>query len=291
MSRTAKLTRDGLFRLLGVLILLLILCILSPTFARFYTDYLWFRSLDLAQVFERRIIASLALAGAAILVSVAFLLLNWSLVAHWIVPTERLRRTIPLSTPLRSVMPGRPPQRTELDVSARPVRIVFAVGAVLIGVILGVSLSGEWQTLLLAMDAVPFNFVDPVFGQDISLYVFYLPWYRVLLNRGQILLALALGGVLARYALFGKIRARGVTAHLSLLGSAWLALMGCQRLLSRLALLQAQNGAIFGGGYTDIHARLPLYTVEAILFFVAAAILVINLFARQWKLLIGIGLF
>ena len=161
----------------------------------------------------------------------------------------------------------------------------------LIGVILGVSLSGEWQTLLLAMDAVPFNFVDPVFGQDISLYVFYLPWYRVLLIRGQILLALALGGVLARYALFGKIRARGVTAHLSLLGSAWLALMGCQRLLSRLALLQAQNGAIFGGGYTDIHARLPLYTVEAILFFVAAAILVINLFARQWKLLIGIGLF
>ncbi|MCD6284392.1 MAG: UPF0182 family protein [Anaerolineae bacterium] len=291
MNRNARLSRDGSFRLLGFLIVLIIFCILSPTFARFYTDYLWFESLDLAQVFERRITASLALAGAAALISVAFLLLNWSLVAHWIVPTERLRRTIPLSASLRSPIRGRPPQRTQIDVSARPVRIAFAVGAVLIGVIVGVSLSGEWQTLLLALDAVPFNFTDPIFGQDISLYVFQLPWYRVLLGRGQILLALALGGVLARYALFGEIRARGVTAHLSLLGSAWLVLMGCQRLLSRLALLQTQEGAIFGAGYTDIHARLPLYTVEAILFFAAAAILVINLFARQWRLLIGIGLF
>ena len=291
MDRNTKLSRDGSFRLLGILILLFIFCVLSPTFARLYTDYVWFESLGLAQVFERRITASVALVGAAVLISVAFLLLNWSLVAHWIVPAERLRRTIPRSAPLRSPIPGRPAQQTEIDVSARPVRVVFAVGAVLIGVMVGASLSGKWQTLLLALDAVPFNFTDPIFGRDISLYVFLLPWYRVLLNRGQVLLALALGGVLARYALFGKIRTRGVTAHLSLLGSAWLVLMGCQRLLSRLALLQAQDGAIFGGGYTDIHARLPLYTVEAILFFAAAAILVINLFARQWKLLMGIGLF
>jgi len=291
MRRNTRLSRDGSFRLLGILILLFIACVLSPAFARFYTDYLWFESLDLAQVFEKRITASLALAGTATLASVAFLLLNWSLVAHWIVPTERLRRTIPLSSQARSPIPGRPTQRTEIDISARPVRVIFAAGAVLAGVMVGASLSREWQTWLLALDAVPFNFTDPIFGYDLSLYVFQLPWYKVLLNRGQILLALALGGVLARYALFGKIRTRGVTAHLSLLGSAWLALMGCQRLLSRLALLQAQNGAIFGGGYTDIHARLPLYTVESILFFAAAAILVINLFARQWKLLIGIGLF
>ncbi len=291
MNSNARLSRDGSFRLLGILILLFIICLLSPTFARFYTDYLWFESLDLAQVFGRRITASLALVGAATLISVAFLLLNWSLVAHWIVPTERLRRTIPLSSQARSPIPGRPTQRTEIDISARPVRVVFVAGAVLAGVMVGASLSGEWQTWLLALDAVPFNFTDPIFGHDLGLYVFQLPWYKVLLNRGQTLLALALGGVLARYALFGKIRTKGVTAHLSLLGSAWLALMGCQRLLSRLALLQAQNGAIFGGGYTDIHARLPLYTVEAILFFAAAAILVINLFARQWKLLIGIGLF
>lgn len=291
MNRNAKLSRDGSFRLLGLLILLIILCVLSPAFARFYTDYLWFESLDLAQVFGKRITASLALVGAATLISVAFLLLNWSLVAHWIVPTERIRHTIPLSSSARRPIPGRPTQQTEIDVSARPVRIVFAVGAALTGAMVGASFSGEWQTLLLALDAVPFNFPDPIFGYDIGLYVFRLPWYSVLLNRGQTLLALALGGVLARYALFGRIRTRGVTAHLSLLGSAWLALMGCQRLLSRLALLQAQNGAIFGGGYTDIHARLPLYTVEAILFFAAAAILVINLFARQWKLLIGIGLF
>jgi uncharacterized protein len=285
MQRSRTLSRDGKFRILGLILLALIVLIFSPPFARFYTDYLWFQSLDQTAVFVRRILARVELAGVAGLIAGAFLILNWTLLPRWIAPKDKLVREVPRPRTKK-------PQPVQyVTISTAPFRVAFTIAGVLGGLYMGLGLSHLWQTYLLAREGLPFNAVDPVFGRDIGFYVFRLPWYEILVGRAQVLVALVLLGLLIRYILFEQIQQRAVIAHLSLMGAFWLALVGAGRVLSRFALLKANDGLIFGAGYTDIHARMPVYTLEAILFFTAAAILVANIFTRQWRLLVGVGIF
>lgn len=286
MARNSGLSTDGRFRVIGVGLLLIVVLVLSPAFARFYTDYLWFQSVNYAQVLTQRVAATVVLTAAAALIALAFLIVNWSLLPHWIAPAEKVVRRIAVSPSSR-----RDAEPQEIAISAKPLRLLFTLGAIALGIVFGLSFSSHWRTYLLAREAVPFGLADPVFGRDVGFYVLELPWYDVLLGRTQLLLIVTVGGVLLRYALFDKLTSRGATAHLSLVGCGWLVTVGLGRLLNRLTLLQSQDGVIFGAGYTDIHARLPLYTIEAVLFFLAAATLIVNLFTRQWKVLVGIGLF
>jgi hypothetical protein len=267
-------------------LILLIIFVFSPAFARFYTDYLWFKSMDLVQIFTTRLRASILLVGAAILTATLFLIVNWSLLPHWLAPKARLTGSPPFASRSRS---GK--KQPTIDISTRPLRLIFTLGAVIAGIVLGLTFSGLWRTYLLSVNGATFDLQDPIFNRNIGFYVFNLPWYRMLLSRVQVLVALALLGVLARYLLFGQIKSKGVTAHLSLLGTFWLVLMALERFISRFGLLQSELGVVSGAGYTDIHARLPLFTIEAVLFLIAALILIVNLFTRQWKLLVGIGIF
>ncbi|MGC9520573.1 MAG: UPF0182 family protein [Anaerolineae bacterium] len=286
MKQSKGLGSDRTSRAIGIALLLLVLGVFSPAFSRFYTELLWFQSLELSSVFATRVWAAVALTGVAATIAVAFLILNWSLVAHWIAPKEALSGQIPFT---RSGRGGAPPR--EISVSTRPLRLAFTLGAVVIGVILGFSLSGLWRTYLLASKGVSFGLQDPIFGLDVGFYVFDLPWHRELLGRTQALIAITLIGLLVRYSLFGQLQSRGVTAHLSLLGTIWLVLMGLGRLLSRYSLLSSNAGVVFGAGFSDVHARMPFYVIQAGLLFAAAVVLIVNLFTRQWKLLVGIGLF
>ena len=66
-------------------------------------------------------------------------------------------------------------------------------------------------------------------------------------------------------------------------------LVGLGWMLNRYTLLQSDLGVVFGAGYTDIKARMPLYTIESFIFFAAAVVLVANVFIRRWRLLIIVG--
>ncbi len=285
MPRSRSLSTDGKFRVLGLILIVLLFLLFSPPVARFYTDYLWFQSLGQTAVFIRRISARIGLAVSAALISGTFLILNWTLLPHWIAPKSRLVREVPRPKTRR------PQPVQQISISTKPFRLAFTGAALVVGAAIGLGLANVWQTYLLARHSVPFNATDPIFGLDIGFYVFSLPWYEILLGRAQTLVAVVLLGLLLRYILFDQISQRGVIAHLSLMGALWLALVGAGRLLSRFVLLKAGDGLIFGAGYTDVHARMPVYTLEAILFFAAAAILVANIFTRQWRLLVGIGIF
>ena len=54
----------------------LLLCATPSTFAPFYTDFLWCKSLGYTQIFTTRVATSVLLALIADLIAVVFLLLN-----------------------------------------------------------------------------------------------------------------------------------------------------------------------------------------------------------------------
>ena len=293
MTKTARnKRRTQLWISLGMM-LLLVLCITSSTFATFYTDFLWFKSLDYTQIFTTRLTTSLGLTIVAALIALAFLLLNWSFLPHWIAPKEHFTTKTfnTFSGTRRGASTVQQTRQQTNTYSTRPVRLLFTGAAILAGLILGLTFNGLWRTYLLANNGVPFNIADPIFHRDISFYIFTLPWLEELLTRAKILVALTFLGVLARYAIFGQTKSRAATAHMSILGAFWMVLIGLGWLLNRYGLLQSATGVVFGAGYTDINARMPLYMIQAVLFFTAAAILILNAFFSRWKLLLIVGVF
>lgn len=267
------------------MMLLFLLCITSSTFATFYTDFLWFKSLDYTTIFTTRLLASLGLTLSAALIAVGFLLLNWSFLPHWIAPKEYFTTHVTLNGTRRTA--NTPPT----TYSTRPVRLFFSGAAIFAGLIVALTFNGLWRIYLLANNGVPFNIADPIFRQDVSFYIFTLPWLEALLLRAKILVALTFLGVIGRYAIFGQIKSNAAIAHISVLGALWMALIGLGWLLNRYGLLQAETGVVFGAGYTDINARMPLYVIQAVIFFVAAGILILNVFIRRWRFLVVIGVF
>ena len=286
MTHDNPLTSKRGFWIVVGLLALFVVCVTSSTFTSMYTDFLWFETLNFEQIFLRRLWARIGLSVASAVIAIAYLTLNWSLLPYWIAPKDAITKKNPFQT-----RTGGKTSNKTLTISTKPIRLLFTLGAVVVGLVVGLTFGQFWRPYLLATHGLPFNLKDPVFDRDLSFYVFSLPWFQLLLGRVQILLILGLIGVLGRYLLFGQIRSPRVIAHLSLMGSAWLVIMGVERYLSRFKLLQSDFGVVFGAGYTDVHARLPLFTIEAVLFVVAAVILIVNLFSRQWKLLLGIGIF
>ncbi len=256
------------------LTLLFLLFLFSSNLVRFYTDYLWFQSLDYTEIFNTRVFTNLGVVIVSFLVTSVVLLVNWSLIPYSLFPQRELRATI---------------RGRHVSISTRPLRLVFTATSVAIGLFFGLAMSGQWLAYLMARHGIPFELTDPIFGKDAAFYLFKLPWYETLLFGGKVLVALTFVGLVLRYGTFGQIQERGAIAHLSLIGAIWLILLSISRLLNRFALLQSNLGVVFGAGYTDTHARMVIYVGEAILFALAACVLIINSFTRKWKLLLMVG--
>ncbi|MBN1875023.1 MAG: UPF0182 family protein [Anaerolineae bacterium] len=291
MLITHKKTRKIMNWVIIILVFLLFAWFFSSSLITLYTDYLWFQSLDYTQIFTRRLATSLGLMLITSLIAAGFLLLNWVVVPHWIAPKAELTGSVPFASYFQASSKTSGSKPKTFTVSTRPLRRTFTLSAIAVGVIIGLTLMYQWDTYLLSRQGQPFGIGDPIFNQDIGFYIFDLPWYKVLLNRLQTLIVLTTIGVVVRYAMFGQLEARRTVTHMSLLSSLWLILIGIGRLLNRYSLLQSHNGVVFGAGYTDVNARIPLYTIEAILFFAAAVVLIVNAFTRKWKLLLYIGAF
>ncbi len=257
------------------LTLLFLLFLFSSNLIHFYIDYLWFQSLDYTQIFSTRVFTNLGVIIISFLVSSTILLFNWSFIPYNLFPQRELRATI---------------RGQSISISTRPLRLAFTATSVAIALFFGLAMSGQWLPYLMARHGAPFELTDPIFGKDAAFYLFKLPWYETLLFGGKVLIALTFVGLVLRYGTFGQIQERGAIAHLSLIGATWLILLSVSRVLNRFTLLQSNSGVVFGAGYTDIHARMVIYIGEAILFALAAGILIVNGFTRKWKLLLMVGI-
>ena len=264
-----KEARRGLIIAVATVGLLLLLGF-STSLVGFTTELLWFRSLDYASVFTTRVWASVGIVAVSALVAVSFLIVNWSLLPTRFFPQKAWRAKVR----------GKP-----VEISTKPLRLLFTLAAVGLGIVFGLTMSGAWRTYLLAREGAAFGLADPVFNMDVGFYVFDLPWYETLVSTGTTLVGLTVVGLLLRYAMVQQLRSQPAVAHLSVLGALWLMLLALGRWFERYQLLQSKVGVVFGAGYTDIHARQPVFLLQAVLFAAAAAILLVNIFTRRFRLL------
>ena len=258
---------------------IILLFIVGPTTARWYTDWLWFGEVGYLRVFWVPFLSRLAVTAV---VSGAL----WLLAVVNLRPVVRAGRLEVIEMSGRS---GR----------FRPLRQAWwsALGwagwaVAVLALIIGLSTSREWVAFQQFVHATAFGQADPLFGRDVAFYVFRLPVYRMVADGLFSWLLLITAAVLAGYgALYGRMLMRGISlvpsavrAHVSLLIGALLLIRAWGFWLDAFDLLYSTRGAAFGASFTDVHAVLPVLRTLTVLFAIFGVIVLANAWFRTVRL-------
>ncbi len=270
---------------LWLAILLIILFILAPTLARWYTDWLWFGEVGYLRIFWIPLISRVgvtAVAGGTL-----FLLLWFNL--RPILARLHTLNVIELVADRRSRRTYRP------MISARQAQGLALVILAGVAFLAGLAASSQWTVFQQFIHGQRFGANDPIFNRDIGFFVFQLPAYRFVESWLFGWLVVTFLVVTAGYYItFGALMARGIWAvpeqvrgHLSLLAGLLVAVRGWGFWLDAFELEYSPRGAIFGATYADLHAVLPVLRLLLVLFAICALLLFANVRLRAMRLALG----
>ncbi|RST10517.1 UPF0182 family protein [Streptomyces sp. WAC05374] len=277
--------------LLMTLGVLAVLAMLFVMFAGFWTDWLWYRSVNYSSVFTTTLWTKIGLfAVFGLLMALAVGLNIW--LAH------RLRPPLSaMSLEQQSL------DRYRMGLAPYKKWVLLAITA-LVGLIAGASASGQWRTWLMWINGVPFGQKDPQFGMDVKFYAFDLPWYRFLLGFGFAATVLSLIAAALTHYLYGGLRitspgaraTAAATGHLSVLLGVFVSLKAVAYWLDRYGLAVKSSdfkatGNWTGLRYVDANAYLPAKTILFCIAAICAVLFFATLWRRTWQLpVIGFGL-
>ncbi|MBV8464225.1 MAG: UPF0182 family protein [Acidimicrobiales bacterium] len=272
--------------IIALVILLIILGASLRTFAVFYTDALWFSSVNLHGVW-------LTLFEVKLGLLVAFSLIFAAMLTASLLVAERLAPKGPAIDAEDEFVKR---YREIIGPYARWLRVVVIVA---LSLIVGSQAVGQWQNWLLYRNATSFHMTDPQFHRDVSYYVFTLPFQQFLVHWALVALVVVLVVTVVSHYLNGGIRLQGprprvrpaVKAHISVIFGLVALVKAVGYYLARFGLDLSGNGYVQGAGYTDVHARLPALELLILVSLAAAALLIYNIRRQGWALpILGVGL-
>ena len=238
----------------------------------FYTDFIWYDSLGLAKVFTTRVWASFLLFLAGALIFWLFFAINL-----WI-----MRRIEP------DGLDDTPIDQVASAFGLRIMPVLLSIGAIL-AVFMGMTAAAYWEEFLLFLNQSDFGLTDPLFGRDVSFFLFTLPVWQMLRGwlMSTVILTLIGTVVVSGMGWRGWHIRKAVLVHLAILGSLILVLFAWQYRLDALQLVYSARGAVFGAGYTDVNAQLPAYNILFVITLIAAVLLVVTAFMRgAWRAIV-----
>ncbi len=247
-----------------------------PSFAEFYTDWLWYQELGYEQVFLKSLSAQATTGMAVGAVVFVILWLNLRLSLRLL-----RRREFAIATPDGPRI---------ITVDTGRLRSLIYAAAFVAAVLIGLYSASSWATWLYAIHAVPFGRTDPVLGRDIAFYVFQLPMLELVHGIALTTVILTIAGVAGSHVAAGNLALdplRGVIAsgtarrHLSLLAAALLLVLAFGAWLRIPHLLSEQSGVVFGASYVDVHARMPAYRLLSAAALIGAALAIYQSFSAR----------
>jgi uncharacterized membrane protein (UPF0182 family) len=168
-------------------------------------------------------------------------------------------------------------------------QVILRAIALIISVGFGVVIAEQWPRVLLALHAVSFDELDPLFQRDLSFYIFQLPMWRLLSFWAVGLSLVALLSTLLLYLLSGNSLSRGRFSgftsiqcrHLFGLSSSFMGAIALMYWVKRYELLYSSRGVAYGASYTDVKVQLPVYTGLSLLAIVLSVVLFSSLLLRH----------
>ncbi|MGH7344561.1 MAG: UPF0182 family protein [Candidatus Rokuibacteriota bacterium] len=269
--------------ILLLLLLLLVLGVLAQI-VPLYTDWLWFVEVGYSEVFVKTLSLRGSLFAALAIGVLIFLYANLTFAARTAAPDVIWELEDQLGLPSRVIIEPL-------------IRRFLPVVLLLIALASGMRATVHWETVLGYLNATPFGSVDPLFGYDLSFFVFVMPMWRLVHGWALTLVTATIVLTLAIYVLQrslvltsrGPRLATGARTHLLVLGAAALALKAIGFWLDRFDLIVSPRGIVFGAAYTDIYASLPVLGALAV-FAALCAVACLAQIARAGLRLVAGGL-
>src|SRR5437868_8157975 len=217
---------------------------------RLLAEWPWFSALGYERVFATRLIASLLLGVVTGGLSFAFLHGNLRFAQRGVVPK-------PIVMQMNAQSPA-------VNVTVLLRRLALPIAAVL-SLFIGMAVSTAWMPVLEFLHRTPFGVTDPVFGRDVSYYVFTLPVVGSTLALLTALGVVALISCSALYAVRGDVivyrRTLTIEAsacwHIGLLLAFLFVLTALRVYFVRLPdTLYSTTGPLVGASYADLHGTI-----------------------------------
>ncbi len=255
---------------------------IARAIATFFTNYLWFDSVQLNSVWLKILLTKASLVGATSLLAFIFIFTNLRLAV----------RATPVMDIFESFESQDPLSRFRAWTNERFLRYRLW-GSIGLSLFLGAGASQLWEQVLLFLNQKSFGVTDPIFDADVSTFVFGLPLYRLFVSWGFqlvvftsliiVLFFIATGALQLRQGQLPEVSS-GAKAHLSVLLAFIAVLKAFAYRLDSLELLYSPRGKVFGASYTDVVAHLPALNLLILISLFGAVLLLVNIKRRGWLL-------
>lgn len=243
----------------------------------FWTEILWFQQMHATRILLTRwgMIAGLAVVG--VVLSVAVLRIMIGLAHRHRVSSKRGEAAANLRQYQDAIEPFK--------------KLAFWLVALVLGIPAGLRLAEGWQTVLTWLNATPFGKTDPIFGWDISFFVFTLPFLELVVSFLLHLVILSLVVSIVASYLYGGLQVVPrphatvpVRRHLGILAAIASVIIGVQYWIGRYSLLTQSGDNIDGAMYADVNATLPAHSILAAISIAVAALFLVAAFRGTWRL-------
>ncbi len=275
--------------LVPTLLVLGILAVLFVIFTGFYTDWLWFQSVDKTSVFTTQLAVRAGMFAVFGLVMAAALV-----AAMWL--AYKFRPFFATGSPEQASLER---YRSSIEPIRKPATLVVAV---VVGLLAGISAAGQWPLFMLWRNGGDFGETDAQFGMDIGFWVFDYPFFRFILGFGFTVLFFTLVASAVVNYLYGGIQLQGegdrvtraARVQLSILAAAMLLLKAVAYALDRYGLAVQDDDFVLGFTglkFRDINAMLPAKSILIFIALIVALLFIVNIFRSIWPIAIaGLGL-
>jgi uncharacterized membrane protein (UPF0182 family) len=262
-------------KILSGLVALVLALFILPQFISLYVDWLWFKDVNFEKIFTVRLNAQAitALAGGL----AGFII---SYINIWISMRATKGRSVTLifgnqALPTLNIL--------------RYFDYLKIIVPLFTGWVAGLLLNSNYLQFLYYVNRVDSGYSDPIFGKDVSFYLFALPVYEIISSVLMFTLAASLVASVLNYivkgAVFltqkGIVSERPVTAHLSVMGALIFLVLAFKTYTGMYAILYSSHGHVAGATYTDVYAVIPFLKARIFIALACAVLLLANIFLRR----------
>ena len=260
-----------------VAIALVAILFVIASFARsIYTDFLWYGELGFRGIYIKVLTTRIALFAVGFIVTAILL-------------------AISLLTINRNTSgPGGLPIPEDLaKIAGRLLTIIAIAATLIIGIVMGSFFASKWELFLRFTNAANFGVTDPLYGKDLSFYIFELPTYSFI--QGWLLAVGIIVGIASAVLAFANFTLRGVSFTLTstirnqliIIGSIIVLIVSIGFWIDRLELVHSDGGVVYGATYSDVYAKKIALLVLSILGVIVAGAMIIGAFLKNIKISIA----
>lgn len=213
----------------------------------FSVDYLWFDSVGFLPRYLRVILTKIEI---FVIFGLSFFLISY--LNHFITRSN-------ITTKVRKIYIG--------EIYSREILLFMLLVLLAFTIVFAITAVNWWEDFLKFYNFEKFNLTDPIFGKDISFYVFQLPVYNFLKIWTRWVLIFILIWSITLYLISNSISLslksffipQNIRIHLGIILFLLFLNYGIGFLLKKYALLWNQHIIVKGASYTDVNAHRFAY--------------------------------